>query len=197
MSFDPKPATLTGKAIRLEPLNESHFGALQQAAADPAIWTYLVGIEGHKPQVFRAWFDEALKNMAAGADVPFAIISNETNSPIGSTRFMDIRRAHYGMEIGWTWLHPSAQRTRANTEAKFLLLEYGFEVCRALRIQLKTDAQNLRSQAAIERIGATREGILRMHMICADGRVRNTVYYSVIAPEWPQVKEALLRKLCA
>lgn len=193
MSFDPKPATLTDKAVRLEPLRASHFAPLQEAAADSSIWTFLCGVDGSKPGVFRKWFDDAL----GGPDLPFAIINNETDSPVGSTRFMDIRREHYGMEIGWTWLNPSAQRTRINTEAKFLLLEYGFEVCRALRIQLKTDAQNLRSQKAIERIGATREGVHRMHMICEDGRVRNTVYYSIIAPEWPQVKEGLLRKLCA
>lgn len=194
-AFDPKPVTLHGNAVRLEPLDERHFADLQLAAADPTIWTYLVGVEGAEPHVFRKWFDDALATAKKGTDVPFAIIDNHLNRPVGSTRYMDIRREHWGLEIGWTWLTPSSQRTAINSEAKLLLLEHAFEKLRALRVQLKTDAQNLRSQAAIARIGATREGVLRSHMICENGRVRDTVMFSILLSEWPLVKKALLAKI--
>lgn len=194
-AFDPKPVTLHGNAVRLEPLHQRHFDGLQKASAHSSIWTWLLGVDGTKPDVFRNDFDEALASAKAGTTVPFAIIDYASNEVVGTTRYMDIRREHWGMEIGWTWLTPSAQRTAINSEAKLLLLEHAFEKLRALRIQLKTDAQNLRSQTAIARIGATREGVLRSHMICADGRVRDTVMFSILLSEWPSVKKALVTKI--
>lgn len=137
-----------------------------------------------------------LKSQTSG-DVVFAIIVKDTGLAVGSTRFMDIRREHRGLEIGWTWLAPGVQRTRVNTEAKFLLLKHAFENLGALRVQLKTDARNTRSQRAIERIGGVMEGVLRRHMKVWDGHQRDTVYYSIVDTEWPAAKERFLQKLSA
>jgi RimJ/RimL family protein N-acetyltransferase len=125
--------------------------------------------------------------------VPFAIVLRASGRAVGSTRYIDIRRAHRGLEIGWTWIGREWQRTAVNSECKRLLLEHAFEVLGALRVQLKTDARNTRSQRAIERLGAKREGVLRAHMVLADGFVRDSVMYSVIAAEWPSVKQGLER----
>jgi RimJ/RimL family protein N-acetyltransferase len=131
--------------------------------------------------------------------VPFAIVEKSPpgaigrapGRAIGSTRYLDIRREHRGLEIGWTWLGRAWQRTAANTECKLLLLEHAFEALGALRVQLKTDARNLASQRAIERIGAVREGVLRAHMVVREGFVRDSVMYAVTAGEWPEVKGKL------
>ena len=125
----------------------------------------------------------------------FTIIDKETNRPVGSTRYMDITLPNRGLEIGWTWLTPSVWRTRMNTECKYLLLKHGFEELNLLRIQLKTDSRNLRSQRAMERLGAVREGVLRRHRLLSDGYQRDTVYYSILAEEWAGVKARLERSL--
>ena len=128
----------------------------------------------------QGWIDQALEVAATGTQIPFAIIERASGKAIGSTRYMDIRRNDRGLEIGWTWIGTAFQRTAMNTECKYLLLRHAFEELGAVRVQLKTDLRNVRSQRAIERLGAVREGVLRKHMVLWDGFIRDTVYYSVI-----------------
>jgi RimJ/RimL family protein N-acetyltransferase len=185
------PVTLEGRRVRLEPLEERHARELFEAGRDAEIWRTmprgpLVSIDDA-----RAMIREALEAARDGLQAPFAIVDRVSGRAIGSTRYLRIRRAHRGLEIGWTWLALAHQRTAANTECKKLLLEHAFERLGALRVQLKTDARNVRSQRAIERIGAVREGVLRSHMVMPDGFVRDTVMYSVTAAEWPGVKVRL------
>jgi RimJ/RimL family protein N-acetyltransferase len=123
--------------------------------------------------------------------VAFAIVSAASGAAVGSTRFLNIERPHRALEIGWTWIGPAWQRSAINTECKLLLLGHAFEQLGAHRVTLKTDARNLRSQRAIERVGGVREGVLRRHRVCWDGFVRDSVYYGIIDGEWPQVKSRL------
>lgn len=189
--FDPKPVVLTGETIRLEPLSVEHAPDLLQAAAEKSIWSFMP-LPGFPDLVaVENWIRDSLRAQEAGRDLPFAIVFSDTNVAVGSTRYMDIRRDHRGLEIGWTWLAPGVQRTRVNSEAKYLLLKHAFENLGAVRVQLKTDARNTRSQRAIERIGAVMEGAHRRHMVTWDGHIRDTVYYSVLDREWPDVKQRL------
>ena len=138
---------------------------------------------------------QALSASEDGSEIPFAVIEAETGAAVGSTRYLDVQPAHHALEIGWTWIGPRWRRTAINTECKLLLLAHAFEALAAHRITLKTDARNVRSQRAIERIGAVREGVLRRHRVCWDGSVRDTVCYGIIDAEWPNVKERLRRLL--
>ena len=189
--FEPKPVVLTGEKVRLEPLLLSHAQDLLRAAADKTIWAYMPLSGFPDLRAVEMWIGDSLAAQSAGSDVPFAIVLPDTGVAVGSTRYMDIRRAHRGLEIGWTWLAPGVQRTRVNTEAKYLLLRHAFEDLGAYRVQLKTDARNVRSQRAIERIGAVMEGAHRRHMQTWDGHVRDTIYYSILDSEWPTVKQRL------
>jgi RimJ/RimL family protein N-acetyltransferase len=143
----------------------------------------------------RAWVRELLSRQALGTDLPFAVVHLESGRAIGSTRYLDIQRQHRGLEIGGTWYGLAYQRTAVNTECKYLLLKHAFEGLGCIRVQLKTDLRNERSQRAIERIGAVREGVLRNHMLLPDGHFRHSVFYSIIASEWPAVKARLEEKL--
>jgi len=134
---------------------------------------------------------EALLARDEGREVPFVIVDRRSGRIAGSTRFLEITPAHRGIEIGWTWLSPDAWRTAINTECKRLLLGHCFDTLGMIRVQLKTDRRNERSQRAIERLGATREGVLRHHRIMPDGYLRDTVYYSILAEEWPAVRTRL------
>jgi RimJ/RimL family protein N-acetyltransferase len=138
----------------------------------------------------RQWIDEAL---AAPGQLPFAIVETVKDKVVGSTRYLNIRAEHRALEIGWTWLGQEWQRTSINTEAKLLLLSHAFERLGCVRVEFKTDERNLRSQTALQRIGATREGTLRNHMIVQGNYVRDSVYFSVIDGEWPAVKGQLER----
>jgi RimJ/RimL family protein N-acetyltransferase len=189
--FEPQPVTLSGTAIRLEPLALTHAPDLLQASAEKSIWSYMPLSGFPDLQAVEDWIQASLAAQAAGTDLPFAIVLPDTNVAVGSTRYMDIRRPHRGLEIGWTWLAPGVQRTRVNTEAKYLLLKNAFEQLGAVRVQLKTDARNIRSQRAIERIGGVMEGAHRRHMVTWDGHIRDTVYYSILDSEWPTVKRRL------
>lgn len=195
--MDLHPLTLPGRIIRLEPLSLDHVPALAAAGRDPAIWRYMPypfdGSEGF----MRAWVSEVLARQARGTDLPFAVVVQAGGQAIGATRYMDIRPADRGLEIGGTWYAPAHQRTAANTEAKYLLLRHAFETLGCLRVQLKTDLRNERSQRAIERLGAVREGVLRDHMLMPDGHRRSSVYYSILEAEWPAVKARLEAKLKA
>ena len=186
--------TLEGGRILLEPLGEAHHAALCAVGLDAALWQWTPK-PVHTAADMAAYIAFALAERAAGRALPFAIIEKATGRAIGSTRYGAIEPAHRRVEIGWTWLGRSWQRTGANTEAKYLLLRHAFETLGCIRVELKTDALNERSRAAIRRIGAREEGLLRSHMITADGRVRDTVYYSILDREWSQVKQDLESRL--
>jgi RimJ/RimL family protein N-acetyltransferase len=193
--MDIHPIALMGRVVRLEPLSEAHVPDLTIAGADESIWRYMVyGGVGGKAQM-REWVREILSRQARGTDLPFAVIHLGSGRAIGSTRYLDIQPQHRGLEIGGTWYGVAYQRSAVNTECKYLLLRHAFEVLGCLRVQLKTDLRNERSQRAIERIGAVREGVLRNHMILPDGHVRSSVYYSLLNLEWPAVKAKLEEKL--
>jgi RimJ/RimL family protein N-acetyltransferase len=189
--FDPKPVTLEGRHVRLEPLARRHAEDLFEVGQDETIWPYMSRPPLKSVEDTRAWIDQALEVTATDTQIPFAIIERASGKAIGSTRYMDIRRNDRGLEIGWTWVGTAFQRTTVNTECKYLLLRHAFEKLGAVRVQLKTDLRNLRSQRAIERLGAVREGVLRKHRVLWDGFIRDTVYYSVIESEWPEVKRRL------
>jgi RimJ/RimL family protein N-acetyltransferase len=189
--FDPQPVTLEGAHVRVEPLERRHAEDLFEVGKDETIWPYMPRPPLKSVQDAHALIDQALEVAAKGTQIPFAIIDRGTGKAIGSTRYLDIRRNDRALEIGWTWVGPQFQRTVVNTECKYLLLRHAFEELGAVRVQLKTDLRNERSQRAIERLGAVREGVLRKHMVLWDGFIRDTVYYSVIESEWPEVKRRL------
>lgn len=193
--FDPRPVTLEGTHVRLEPLGPQHAEDLCAAGRDEIIWRHLPRGPFAGVADARQWIDEALAGVTGADDISFAIVHRESGRAIGSTRFLEVRRRHRGLEIGWTWISTAHQRTPVNTECKYLLLRHCFEDLGALRVELKTDIRNERSQRAMERIGARREGIFRSHMLRPDNTVRDSVYYSVIADEWPQVRAHLERLL--
>lgn len=182
--------------MRLEPLAPGHLPALCAAAGDPAVFRWFLTRPLSDPAEMAAWFEEALRNQAGGAEVAFATVRRTDGRVVGSTRFMDLRRAHRTLEIGNTWLAPEAQRTAINTEAKYLMLRQAFETWGAVRVQLKTDERNHQSRAAIARLGAVFEGILRNYQTrTCDGYVRNTAMFSITDREWPAVKAGLEAKL--
>ncbi len=191
-SMNVTPVTLVGPVVRLEPLTLDHVPALARVGLAPELWR-LIPTAVATAQQMRAYVETALAEQARGTALPFAIVDRASDAAIGSTRFGNIVPEHRRLEIGWTWLAPAFQRTGANTDAKLLLLTHAFETLGAQRVELKTDALNEQSRAAILRIGATQEGIFRRHMITASGRVRDTVYFSIVDSEWPDVKERLSR----
>ncbi|WP_102692296.1 GNAT family N-acetyltransferase [Rummeliibacillus pycnus] len=182
--------TLHNEKVILKPMEDSDIKGIYEVAVYPEIWWYLsitiASIEDTKNYV-----TTSLANKEKGVEFPFVIINPATNAIIGSTKYMDIDVKHKRLEIGFTWLTPAYWRTPVNTNCKYLLLQYCFEVLNLNRVQIKTDHENKQSQKAIERIGAQKEGILRNHMIRKDGTVRNTVMYSVTSEDWPMVKSKL------
>jgi RimJ/RimL family protein N-acetyltransferase len=193
--MDIKPLVLQGRWVKLEPLTEAHIPELALAGRDEAIWQHMRYGQITTEAGMRAWVNELLDAQAQGTDLPFAVIHLESGRAIGSTRYMEIRRPHRALEIGGTWYALAFQRTAVNTECKYLLLRHAFEELRCLRVQFKTDLNNERSQRALERIGAVKEGVLRNHMILPDGTIRHSVYYSIIDSEWQAVKALLEEKL--
>lgn len=195
MSFDPQSVVLEGRDVRLEPLSLAHAPALF-AAVNPEVFRYLPIPAFATVAEVERHVAEALAGQAAGTEVAFATVRRSDGRVVGSTRFIDIRRAHRGLEIGWTWIAPEAQRTVVNTEAKYLMLRQAFDGWGALRVQLKTDVNNARSRAAILRLGAKFEGVLRKQMLRPhDGYERDTAMFSIIRDEWPVVKAGLEAKL--
>jgi N-acetyltransferase len=185
---------LAGRHIRLEPLTREHIPALTAIGLDADLWQWTIAQVG-SAQDMADYVENALNEQAQGRALPFAIVDLESGSVVGCTRFGSIDRKHRRMEIGWTWIAPAWQRTAINTEAKYLMLRHAFDVLDCVRVELKTDARNQRSRTAILRIGATEEGILRSHMITQNGRLRDTVYYSIVAGEWPGIRAQLEAKL--
>jgi RimJ/RimL family protein N-acetyltransferase len=188
----PERVVLEGRFVRLEPLAETHRDDLLEAAAqDPVTFRYM----GTDLSVGASAWDAYLADALRPEFVAWATIDAATGRAVGSSRFGDIAPEHGRVEIGWTWIAPSHQRGATNTEAKLLQLSYAFDELGATRVALKTDGRNLRSQAAIERLGAQREGALRRHMRMADGFIRDTVYFSILDDEWPAVKARLEERL--
>ncbi|HDR8956842.1 GNAT family N-acetyltransferase [Burkholderia vietnamiensis] len=190
----PAQPTLTGEHIVLRPLAASDRQALLDAAADGELWNSKVTVVPDERAV-DAYLDTALQGRAAGTVMPFAIVEPASGRVIGSTRFWKIDRNNRKLEIGHTWLSASAQRTRANTEAKWLLLAYAFDTLQCVRMQFTTDELNEKSRAAILRLGAKQEGIVRHERIMPDGRKRNSVRFSIIDDEWPAIRDRLKAKL--
>ena len=190
-----RPTILQGRVVRLEPLGDEHISGLAAVGIVDDIWRHMpYGLMRDESDI-RRWVHEILARAANGTDVPFAVVHLATGRIAGATRYMEIRPEHRSLEIGGTWYGTEFQRTAVNTECKYLLLKHAFEDLKCIRVQLKTDSRNERSQRAIERLGAVREGTLRNHMILPDGTLRHSVYYSIVDSEWPRVKQLLEAKL--
>jgi RimJ/RimL family protein N-acetyltransferase len=190
------PVTLHGKHVRLEPLTHAHEKDLARAAADGELWKTDVTIIP-KPDGMKDYIEAALKGLALGFELPFTIVRKTDSGPqvVGTTRFYEVFSNDRKAAIGYTWLGKSAQRTPVNTEAKLLLLTHAFETWKCVRVELITDVLNDQSRAAILRLGAKQEGILRKHLILPSGRVRDSVVFSIIDTEWSEVKASLLNRL--
>lgn len=188
------PVILQGRWVRLEPLTPAHAKGLAEVGLDPDLWKW-IPTPVRTPEEMRGYVETAIQEQTAGSALPFAIIEKSSGRVIGSTRYGNIDRTHHRVEIGWTWVARQWQRTAINTEAKYLLLRHAFETLECMRVELKTDSLNNRSRAAILRIGAKEEGTFRNHMITASGRIRHTVYFSIMDSEWPEVKARLEARL--
>jgi N-acetyltransferase len=185
---------LEGERVVLEPLEPSHADDLWRAAQAPEIWRWLAHI-GESREYFDAWMRLSLEAGAEGREGVFATRDRRRGALVGSTRYLNVRPADRVVEIGWTWLNPEAWRTGINVEAKLLMFGHAFETLDCVRVELKTDARNERSRAAMAALPAQFEGILRKHMIVPDVGVRDTAYFSVVDDEWPEVRANLERRL--
>ena len=188
------PVILGGRHVRLEPLTINHLDSLAEAGLDEDLWR-LIPVQVRTRDDMLQYIRSALQQQKDGTSLPFATIEQTSGRAIGSTRYMNIDWSNRHVEIGSTWIARQWQRTAVNTEAKYLMLRHAFEHLGCLRVELKTDALNERSRNAILRLGATQEGIFRKHVVCDTGRVRDTVYFSIIDSEWPELKAALEQKL--
>jgi len=193
----PLTARLEGSIVALEPLAPEHAEGLWAAAQPVEIWAWLTNI-GADRELFDGWMQASLDAAASGAEGPFAIRGRDEGAHLlGSSRFLNVRPHDRVVEIGWTWLTPSAWRSGANVEAKLLMLSHAFEALGCVRVELKTDARNERSRAAIAALPARFEGVMRKHMIIPGVGQRDSAYYSVIDDEWPQVRANLERRLAS
>ena len=188
------PVTLEGAHVRLEPLTRAHLDALAEVGLDPDLWTRTASTIRTRDDL-AAYVETALTGQADGTALPFATVDRASGRVVGSTRFGNYVAAHRRVEIGWTFVAPPWQRTAVNTEAKLLMMAHAFDTLGLTRVEWKTDALNARSRAAILRLGAIEEGTLRSHMVVRDGRLRDTVYFSVTADEWPAVRDRLTARL--
>ncbi|MCS6772953.1 MAG: GNAT family protein [Anaerolineae bacterium] len=185
------PVELHGRTVCLKPLQLAHAEPLWTYADDPDIWRYMPYGTVDTLDKLVALIQDLLSRQARGTDLCFTVFYLPTGEPIGMTRYLSIERAHRNLEIGGTWYGRPFRSTLVNRECKYLLLRYAFETLGCVRVQLKADLRNERSQRAIERLGAVREGVLRKHMIMPDGYTRSSVIYSILDEEWPMVKARL------
>lgn len=192
-----EPVTLTGKVVRLEPLAEAHVPSLAQVGLEEKIWRYMRYGNVETIDQLGTWVRELLELQAVGSDLPFAVIHLSSGHAIGSTRYLHIDHDNRSLEIGGTWYGLDFQGTLVNAECKYLLLKHAFEELSCVRVWFKTDLRNLRSQYAIEKLGAVKEGVLRNHMIMPNGFIRDSVIYSILPQEWPEVKQRLEARLAA
>ena len=189
--LEVKPVVLQGKYVKLEPMSEAHTNALAEIGVGQSFWDFMVYGNMNSSEDMGNWVRDILSRAETGTDVPFVAIQLASGRVAGATRYMNIMPKDCGLEIGGTWYGLDFQRTVVNTECKYLLLQHAFETLDCIRVQLKTDLRNERSQKAIERIGAVKEGVLRNHMILPDGRIRHSVFYSILDTEWEGVKKRL------
>jgi RimJ/RimL family protein N-acetyltransferase len=183
---------LDGKSVRLEPLEERHREAIRPAAQHPEIFTVTTSALG---PLYDPYIDNALKRSDGVRELAFAVLLKADNRYVGMTRYLNIEEAHRKLEIGSTWYEPSVWASPVNPECKLLLMRHAFETLRFHRVEYKTDVRNARSRAAILKLGASQEGILRKHMVMADGHARDSVYFSVIDTDWPAAKAGLEKRL--
>ena len=187
--------TLTGRIVTLKPLSAEHEEGLWLASRDPATWRWLSSTQPRTREDWHEFVSAALAAAAAGAELP--LVTSRHGEIVGSTRFLALRPEHQSVEIGWTWLHPSAWGTGANVEAKYLQLGHAFESWGCRRVEFKTDAKNERSRGALEALGATFEGVHRKHMLVREGENRDSAWYSVTDEDWPTVRRHLESRLAA
>jgi N-acetyltransferase len=187
-----KPVTLEGKHVRLESMRLEHVAALWRVGAYEEIWRYMPYTIRSEDDM-RSFIEAELRKQQAGLTLRFATIAKPSQQPVGSTSYLNIDRQHRRLEIGGTWITPSWQRSAVNTEAKYLQLSHAFETLGCVRVEFKTDSLNIKSRQALARIGAVEEGTFRNHMVMPDGRLRHSVYFSIIDSEWPAVKAHLER----
>jgi len=190
-TFNPQPLALENDIVRLEPVAIEHADALFEASQFDAIWEFHAFGPPASPDGMREWIASRIDLAARQQEIAFAIVEKKSNAIVGSTRYMDISIPNRSLEIGGTWLTPAKWRTAINTNCKTLLLSHAFETLSAVRVFFKTDLRNIRSQKAIERLGAVREGVLRKHLITHTGHIRDSVYYSIVDDEWPEVRARL------
>jgi RimJ/RimL family protein N-acetyltransferase len=190
------PVVLEGSYVRLEPMTLAHHTQLSEVGLDPEIWRYTIAMI-RTPEEMRDYMQSALELQRGGTSLPFVTIERSSGRVVGSTRFGNYDPSNHRIEIGWTWLARPWQRTAINTEAKYLMLTHAFEKLHCVRVELKTDVLNTPSRQAMLRIGAKEEGVLRKHTLMWTGRYRDSIYYSVLDEEWPQVKEQLEKMLTA
>jgi RimJ/RimL family protein N-acetyltransferase len=196
LGMEIRPVVLQGQVVRLEPLTRDHYRAFCEVGLDPELWRWTSNLV-RTPAEMAAYIDAALDGQAQGSALPFATCLRDSGQVVGGTRFGNIDRPNRRVEIGWTWVARPWQRTPVNTEAKYLMLAHAFEHWGCVRVELKTDALNEVSRRAIRRLGAQEEGVLRKHMVTDTGRIRDTVYFSILDTEWPSVQVRLQAMLAA
>lgn len=194
--FETLASPLAGSLVALEPLEERHVADLRVAASDPRVSRWLP-VPLHEPRWFDWWREDAASAWQSRRDVTFATVRRSDAVAVGSTRFLELRERDRSVEIGWTWLAPAAWGTGANVEAKLLMLGRAFDDAGCIRVELKTDARNERSRAAMAALPAQFEGIHRQHRVLLDGSYRDSAWYSVLDHEWPDVRANLRRRLAA
>lgn len=188
-------STLAGRIVRLEPLAPTHADELWDASRDPCVWRWLPIVQPQTRGEWQAWMEEALARTESGLELAFANVLQATGRAVGSTRYLALKPEHRSLEIGWTWLAPSAWGTGANTEAKLLQLEHAFEVFGCRRVEFKTDALNERARPALAGLPARFEGIHRKHMLVRGGENRDSAWYGIVDDEWPAVRERLRERV--
>lgn len=191
MSFDVCPMVLQGPKVRLEPLHPDHADELYRIGGETQDWLYMPRAELSSLEDTQHWIAQAQTLAAQGEHISFAIGDLNSGRLAGSSRYLSIRPPHRSLEIGYTWLGKEFQRSHVNSATKLCLLNHAFDTLGAVRVELKCDSRNLRSQQAISRLGATREGLFRKHMFVRDNYLRDTVYFSIIAEEWPAIRDRL------
>lgn len=189
-----QPVILTGTKVRMHPLELVHADALERFAYRPELWNWTINEVRSRDDLF-CYLERALEEHKSGTSLPFVTVDVASGTIVGSSRFGNIDIPNRKAEIGWTWIDPEWQRSYINTEAKLLMLTHAFETWKCIRVELKTDALNVRSQTAMRRIGAVEEGTLRNHMITDSGRYRDSVYFSIIESEWIGIKTNLIQNL--
>ena len=189
--MEVKPVVLTGRHVHLEPMSKEHIKGLAEIGVGQNFWDYMLYGRMDSEEDISRWVMDILSRAEKGTDLPFAVIHLTSGRVAGATRYLNILPKDRGLEVGGTWYGTEFQRTAVNTECKYLLLKHAFETLGVIRVQMKTDLRNEGSKRAMERIGAKKEGVLRNHMILPDGRYRDSVFYSILDSEWPDVKKKL------